>query len=168
MELFLFLWSLCRLSFLPMDLVGSSLTKAANGSAVEQQKDGYDPPIKIPPFSNPCLITKWNQRVSHICCVSLHRLTWLTLTPGVKMHLRYTHLNWISFPICKALTDCCTHLLSFSLFAPKAMHKWFIQVWEFTLYLSTSVTGGSVSAQDSTAVCYIRNNECVLFCILPL
>lgn len=126
MELWLFLRSPPSLfaPLLPVDVVASSLTKAANGSAAEEQKDGYDPSIYIPSFSDSGPLSNWNQHVSHIWCVSLLWFSRLTFTPGVKMHLWYTHLNWISLPIFKASTDCCAHLLSFSFFAPTATKKW--------------------------------------------
>lgn len=71
--------------------------------------------------------------MSHIWHVSLFWFRRLTFTPGVKMHPQYTHLNRISPPLAKASTDCCAHLLSFSLFTPPAMHKWWVQLWD-TVY----------------------------------
>lgn len=51
---------------LPVDVADSSLTKAANGSAAEEQKDGYDPSLYHSFFSDPVLLCNWKQHESHI------------------------------------------------------------------------------------------------------
>lgn len=132
MELWLFLRSPPSLSapLLPVDVVASSLTKAANGSAAEEQKDGYDPSIYIPSFSDSGPLSNWNQHVSHIWCVSLLWFSRLTFTPGVKMHLWYTHLNWISLPSSKpqqiAVHICCHFPF---LHQQQRKNDW-VQLWE--------------------------------------
>lgn len=53
--------------FAHVDVVARILTKAINGSAIKEQKDGYDPSIYFHFFSISGLITNWNQHLSHIC-----------------------------------------------------------------------------------------------------
>ncbi len=110
----------------------------------------------------------WQKHVSYIWRVSLLWFSWITFTPGVKMHLRYTHLNWISLPLSKASTDCYVHLLSFSLFTPTAcINDEFNREIQFTHLLcsrSTSVTGGTVLAQQSITVTSVIKSMCYCKC----
>lgn len=50
---------------------------------------------RYPPFSDSSLLSNWQQHASHIWRKPLLRFSRITLTPGVKMRLQYTHLNWI-------------------------------------------------------------------------
>lgn len=112
--------------------------KPANGSTAENKRIDMIPGY-ISLFPSNCgLVTNWNQSVSHMCCVSLLWLNWLTFTPGVKINLCYTLLNWISFPNRKSSADCQAHLLSFSLFTPQAMWKWWVQGRQFALYFTST------------------------------
>lgn len=65
-----------------------------------------------------------------MCLISAGSLHWfsrLTYTPGVKMHLIKSPQNTLKLASCaastKPSTDCCTHLLSFGIYASTAADK---------------------------------------------